>query len=54
MALRTYVRLSDGQKVTLDDTYVTDTSKNLLSDLPNVEIPKAIKAKKNEGSKHAD
>ncbi len=54
MALRTYIRLSDGQKVTLDDDYLTDSTRVLLSDLPNVEIPKAIKAKKNESIKHAD
>jgi len=54
MALRTYVRLSDGQKVTLDDDFLTDSTKVLLSDVPSVEIPKAIKAKKNESVKHTD
>jgi len=46
MALRTYIRISDGAKVTLNDEYLTESTKLLLKAPEPIEVPAAIKTKK--------
>lgn len=48
MALRTYTRISDGQKVTIDDTYLTASMMKRLGNPEAPEIPVAIKTKLNK------
>ena len=43
MALKTYTRLSDGEKITLDDDYLTASMLKRLGNPESPEIPKAIK-----------
>ena len=53
MALKTYTRLSDNEKITLDDTYLTASMLKRLGSPEKPEIPAAILAKA-EGKKKAE
>ena len=49
--IRTFVRLKDGVKITVDANFLTKSMMAKLGSIQPVEVPKAIKAKQNEGTK---
>lgn len=46
MALKTYIRLSDGVQVTVDDSFLTERLKSKFGTPVKPEVPEAIKTKK--------
>lgn len=46
MALKTFIRLSDGVHVTVDDSFLTERLKAKFGTPVNPELPEAIKTKK--------
>lgn len=52
--IRTFLRLKDGVKITVDANFLTKSMLQRLGPVQPVEVPKAIKEKQNEGKERSN